>query len=126
MPRPPVRKTCFHRTAAVEADIGFCAAVRYGNTLRISGTVGRGDMPDAMRMAYGSLLQTLQAHGLSFADVVSETVFTTDIDGFIEHKDVRKAFYGQHFPAATWVQVQRLYSPAFVVEIELTVIFGSS
>jgi enamine deaminase RidA (YjgF/YER057c/UK114 family) len=34
--------------------------------------------------------------------------------------DIRKEFYGRSFPAATWVEVRRLYLPSFVVEIELT------
>ncbi|PYI89830.1 MAG: RidA family protein, partial [Verrucomicrobia bacterium] len=50
-------------------------------------------------------------------------VFTTDLDGFIKNKDVRKAYYGSDYPAATWVQVQRLFSPSFVVEVELTAVF---
>jgi 2-iminobutanoate/2-iminopropanoate deaminase len=32
-------------------------------------------------------------------------------------------FYGASLPAATSVQVQRLYLPAFVVEIEITAEF---
>ena len=31
-----------------------------------------------------------------------------------------RQYYGSDFPAATWVQVQRLYLPSFVVEIEAT------
>jgi len=34
--------------------------------------------------------------------------------------DIRKEFYREPFPAATWVQIQRLYLPSLVVEIELT------
>jgi enamine deaminase RidA (YjgF/YER057c/UK114 family) len=50
---------------------------------------------------------------------VKENVYATDLDAFIRNKEARKAFYGEALPAATWVQVQRLYSPSFVVEIEL-------
>ena len=59
------------------------------------------------------------ANGLSFDDVVKETVFATDLDAFIANKALRKPFYGPRLPAATWVQVQRLYDPSYVLEVEL-------
>lgn len=77
-------------------------------------------MDSAVRSAYARLKQTLEANGLSFANVVKESVFTTDLDAFIQNKEIRKEFYGQALPAATWVQVQRLYLRLFVVEVELT------
>ena len=77
-------------------------------------------MTAAVRSVYKRLESTLKANGLSFADVVKENVYATDLDAFIRNKDIRKEFYGRSFPAATWVQVQRLYLPSFVVEIELT------
>jgi 2-iminobutanoate/2-iminopropanoate deaminase len=57
---------------------------------------------------------------LSFADVVKENVYATDLDAFISTREIRKEYYGSTLPAATWVQVQRLYRPSFVVETELT------
>jgi len=114
------QRECLHRNEPVENDIGFCHALRAGNTLYISGVTGQGDMPSAIRSVYARLKQTLEASGLSFANVVKETVFATDLDAFIQNKGIRKEFYGQSFPAATWVQVQRLYLPSFVLEVELT------
>jgi len=113
-------KSCYHLNAAVETDIGYCQAVRSGNTLHISGSVGRGDMPGAIRAAYDELKKTLAENGLDFRAVVKENVYATDLDAFIRSKEVRKEYYGTDFPAATWVQVQRLYLPAFVVEVEVT------
>lgn len=38
---PPVAQhSCFHRNEALETDIGFCQAVRRGDTLYISGIAG--------------------------------------------------------------------------------------
>jgi enamine deaminase RidA (YjgF/YER057c/UK114 family) len=114
---------CYHRNAADEIDIGYCEAVRVGDTLYISGTAGKGKMDSAMSSVYGRLKQTLEANGLTFADVVKESVYATDLDSFIQHKKIRKEFYGNSFPAATWVQVQRLYVPSLVVEVELTAVY---
>lgn len=80
-------------------------------------------MRSAIRSAYARLQKTLEATGLTFANVVKESVLVTDLDAFIQHKDIRKEFYGKSFPAATWVQVQRLYLPSFVVEVELTAVY---
>lgn len=113
-------RACFHDDAAIEREIGYCQALRAGNTLYISGVTASGPMPDAIRRAYRNLQGILEAHGLTFADVVKENVYATDLDAFIQYKEIRKEFYGDSLPAATWVQVPRLYLPKFVVEIELT------
>jgi enamine deaminase RidA (YjgF/YER057c/UK114 family) len=117
------KNACFHRDATEEIDIGYCEAVRVGDTLYISGTAGKGEMGAAMRSVYGRLKQTLEANGLTFEDVVKENVYATDLDGFIKNKEIRKEFYGRNLPAATWVQVQRLYVPSLVVEVELTAVY---
>ena len=113
-------KRCFHRNEKVEIDIGYCEAIRSGNTLHISGSVGQGEMPAAIHSAYDTIKATLAANGLEFRHVVKENVYATDLDAFIRNKDIRKQYYGDDFPSATWVQVQRLYLPAFVVEVEVT------
>lgn len=114
---------CFHVSESVEREIGFCQAVRVGDTLYISGTVGAGKMPEAMRDVYEKLQKTLAANGLDFRNVVKETVYATDIDAFIRNKDIRKDYYPSAFPAATWVEVRRLYLPTYVVEVELVAKF---
>jgi len=113
------QRACFHRSEAAETEIGYCQAVRSGNRLYISGIAGQGAMPAAVQSVYERLGQTLQANGLTFRDVVKENVYTTDLDAFEGSKALRKTFYGDSLPAATWVQVQRLYVPALVVEVEL-------
>ena len=112
-------RSCYHASEPDETEIGYCQAIRSGNRLYISGTVGWGEMPAAVKMAYDRLQKTLEANGLTFADVVEERVFTTDLDAFKASKDIRKVYYGSTFPAATWVQVQRLFVPQLVVEVEL-------
>lgn len=116
----PPASTCYNLNEKVEKEIGFCQAVRSGNTLHVSGTVGAGEMSEATRKAYDNLRKTLEANGLTFANVVKETVYTTDIEAFKLAGGIRKSYYGDKLPAATWVEVRRLFLPQFVVEIELT------
>jgi len=114
-----VTPSCKHQNEAVEQSIGFCEAVRVGDVLYVSGITGAAPMETAVPRVYEQLRRVLDANGLTFADVVKETVYATDLDAFIKAGDARKRFYGSWLPAATWVQVQRLYLPSFVVEVEL-------
>jgi enamine deaminase RidA (YjgF/YER057c/UK114 family) len=117
---PQPTPTCVHANEKIEREIGFCQAVRSGGTLHISGVTGQGSMDAAVRSVYTRLGKVLEANGLTWANVVKENVYATDLDAFIKNKDIRKEFYGATLPAATWVQVQRLYLPQFVLEVELT------
>ena len=64
--------------------------------------------------------RTLAANGLGFANVVKESVYVVDLDALFQNRAVRQGFYaGTPLPAATWVQVQRLYTPGLVLEVEL-------
>jgi 2-iminobutanoate/2-iminopropanoate deaminase len=119
----PVRVERFHLNEASEKQIGYCQAVRVGNLLYISGSVGSGEMKQAVRQAMETLATTLRARGLSFKNVVKENVYATDLDAFIQNADVRRGYYGETLPAATWVGVKRLFLPEFSVEIEVVAVF---
>ena len=119
-PHRATSRTCFHESESVETEIGYCSAVRSGQMLYISGSAAKGDMASAIPKVYKNLQETLEANGLTFTNVVKENVYATDLGDFIQHKDLRKQFYANTpLPAATWVQVQRLYSPALILEVEL-------
>jgi enamine deaminase RidA (YjgF/YER057c/UK114 family) len=102
-----------------DEEIGYCEALRVGDTLYVSGHVGKGEMRDAVASTYKQLEATLRQHGLGFVHVVKENVYTRDLDAFIAAGEVRKGFYGGAKPAATWVQVDRLFRPEYVLEVEL-------
>jgi enamine deaminase RidA (YjgF/YER057c/UK114 family) len=103
----------------VDADIGYSEVVRAGDYVYISGNVGWGAMPDAVKIAYDSLEKLLKENGLTFADVVKENVYTTDLEALKAARGIRSAYYAGIFPAATWVQVDRLYNEGIVIEVEL-------
>lgn len=119
-PHKAAARTCFHESESVETEIGYCSAVRSGQMLYVSGSAAKGDMASAIPKVYKNLQETLEANGLTFANVVKENVYATDLGDFIQNKNLRKQFYvNTPLPAATWVQVQRLYSPAAILEVEL-------
>jgi 2-iminobutanoate/2-iminopropanoate deaminase len=120
---PPALKTDKFKLGNWEDDIGYRQAVRVGNILYVSGSVGAGDMPGAIRSAYAELRQTLSHFGLNSQNVVKENVYTTNIDELKANLSLRREFYGKDFPAATWVQVSRLYEPGDVIDVELVAVF---
>ena len=64
--------------------------------------------------------RTLAAHGADFEEVVKETIFTTDMDALLKASDLRFEYYSkERLPTTSWVQVQRLVDPGFLVEIEV-------
>ena len=125
---PPRVKQVFHLNG-YEKDFGYSQAVLIDKTLYVSGTVsvdasGRlvsaGDMAGQMRAAYANIRRTLAAHGADFDEVVKETIYTTDMVALLKSSDVRFEFYDkERLPTVSWVQVQRLVDPGFLVEIEV-------
>lgn len=121
-PLPPLKTDKFQRGPG-EDEFGYREAVRVGNTLYLSGNVGKGPMPDGIRQAYGNLQKVLAHYGLTFQHVVKETVYTTQLDALKENRAIRREFYGKDFPAATWVQIDRLFQPEYVIEVDLIAVF---
>jgi 2-iminobutanoate/2-iminopropanoate deaminase len=110
-----------------EQRIGYSQAVRSGRMLYISGTIGANgegkpdDLDGQMKNAYAAIQKTLARYKTDFSHVVMERIYTTDIEALIRSQETRKQFYGNWLPAATWVEVRRLYAPADKIEIEVQV-----
>lgn len=50
---------------------------------------------------------------------MKENLYTTDIETMKKYNDARKVFYKGDFPAATWVQITRLFMADAKLEVEL-------
>ena len=68
---------------------------------------------------YKALERSLQQFGATFQNVVKENLYTTDIEAMKKYNDARKVFYKGDFPAATWVQISRLFMADAKLEVEL-------
>ncbi len=129
-PAVPRVKQLFHLNA-YEKDFGYSQAVLIDKTLYVSGSmaaddkgrlVAPGDMAGQLRAAYSNIQRTLAAHGAEFDEVVKETIYTTDMDALLKASDLRFEFYDkERLPATSWVQVQRLVDPGFLVQVEVIV-----
>jgi len=110
-----------------EEEIGYAQAVRSGRTLHISGTVGANeagqpaDLESQMKQAYEGIQKTLAHYKTDFSHVVMERIYTTDIEALIRSQATRKKIYGNWVPAATWIEVKRLYGAGDKIEIEVEV-----
>lgn len=102
-----------------DTTAGYAQAVKIDNVIYISGTVARNVTPEGIKQVYEALEKTLQHYGATFQNVVKENLYTTDIEAMKQYNQVRKAFYKGDFPAATWMQVNRLYMHDARLEIEL-------
>lgn len=102
-----------------DTTAGYAQAVKVDNMIYISGTVARDVSPDGIKRVYEALERTLHHYGATFQNVVKENLYTTDIEAMKQYNAVRKIFYKGDFPAATWVQINRLYMADARLEIEL-------
>lgn len=116
-----ISKKKFH-WGGVESDTtaGYTQAVQTGNVLYISGTVGFGKtMAEQLKTVYQGIDRTLKHYGASVQNIVKENLYTTDIEGAKAANGIRKQFYKGDYPAATWVQISRLYMAEALVEVEV-------
>jgi enamine deaminase RidA (YjgF/YER057c/UK114 family) len=117
--QPNIEKKKFHWGREQDTTAGYTQGLKVDNVLYISGTVSRDITPEGVRNVYTALERTLQHYGATFQHVVKENLYTTDIEAMKQNNFVRKQFYKGDFPAATWVQISRLYMPDAKLEIEL-------
>lgn len=115
-----IQKEKWHwNSTSQNSDAGYAQAVKVDNVIYISGVVTNDITPEGITSVYNNLGKVLASYGATFDNVVKENLYTTDIEAMKKHNDVRKKFYNNDFPAATWVQVQRLYMSDSKLEVEL-------
>lgn len=117
-----------------ESSVAYCRAKRVGDHVFVSGTVsvdsdgravGVGSVYEQARHALKKIERALEDLGSGLRDVVRTRTFLVDMTSFDEFARAhREAFEGVD-PAATCVQVARLVSAEFAVEIEADAIVGA-
>ena len=113
-----------------EAVVGYSRAVRVGNIIEVTGTVATDENgPVALGDAYGQTkfiikkIETiLQQAGASLSDVVRTRMFVTDISQWETYGRAHGEFFKEILPCTTMVEVSKLISPEYMIEIEATAI----
>jgi enamine deaminase RidA (YjgF/YER057c/UK114 family) len=110
----------------------YCHVVRAGDFVWLSGMVGMkadgtipDDVVDQFRIAMASIDRCLREAGGRPDQVVKVQVFLTDIDERPRINPIRQAYFGEHRPASTLVEVSKLIDPRLKVEIEAVAYLGA-
>lgn len=116
-----IKKEKWHWGNALKQDTsaGYVQVVKVDNVLYISGAVAKDVTPEGITSVYKALEKSLNSYGATFQNVVKENLYTTDMEAMKKYNEARKAFYKGDFPAATWMQVTRLYMHDARLEVEL-------
>lgn len=79
-----------------------------------------GDMGQQVRVALENVVTVLEAGGMTPADIVKTTIFTTDVDACVAvlGQTVQEVL-GSVLPASTLIGVSRLAFPELLIEIEV-------
>lgn len=109
-----------------EKQIGYAQVVRVGNTLHVSGVVGGGaTLAAQLDNVYREIGDILLKFNATPDDIVKEVLYTTDMEAMKKLIKQRKGFYSDGlYPAATWVQIERLFMPEAMLEIDVTVVLS--
>lgn len=102
-----------------DTSAGYVQVVKADNILYISGAVARDVTPEGITRVYRTLEASLKSFGAGFQNVVKETLYTTDMEAMKKYNEARKVFYKGDYPAATWVQISRLFMHEARLEVEL-------
>lgn len=108
-----------------EPVIGYSRAVRAGDLIAVTGTLGLeadGSLSPSLkgqtRRALEIVLAAVEALGGKASDVVRTRMFVTDISRWQEVGEVHGEVFGAIRPATTMVEVARLIDNAALIEIE--------
>jgi reactive intermediate/imine deaminase len=104
----------------------YCDAVRWGDTLYISGVppldaqgrVVSADPAAQARQVFENMKLILDAAGTTFGHVLKVTVYLTDVNDRTKINPVRQQVFGAARPASTLIGVKELAIPGMKVEIE--------
>lgn len=116
-----IEKEKWHGDRPLKQDTssGYAQVVKVDNVLYISGVTAKEVTPEEIIRVYKVLEKSLKSFGATFQNVVKENLYTTDIEAMKKYNYARKTFYNNDFPAATWVQISRLFTADAKLEIEL-------
>jgi enamine deaminase RidA (YjgF/YER057c/UK114 family) len=118
-------RNCVSTGSPWELAIGYSRAVRAGDFIFVTGTVGveadgryAPTIKGQTRRALEIIIASIEALGGKASDVVRTRIFVTDIEQWKEVGAVHGEFFDQVRPALTMVQISRLIDTAAMVEIE--------
>ncbi|HVA33800.1 MAG TPA: RidA family protein [Candidatus Baltobacteraceae bacterium] len=105
--------------------MGYSRAVRVGEFVAVSGTVGEGaDAYEQTKAAILKIEAALQEAGAALHDVVRTRIFVTNIGDWESVGRAHAESFRKVLPACTMVEVSRLIAPEYLVEVEADAYVG--
>ncbi len=114
-----------------EAIAGYSRAVRVGSSVYVAGTtaadeegavIGKDDPFTQATVILKKIEVALHEAGATLQDVVRTRMYVTNMDHWPEIARAHGQFFAEIRPAATLVEVSRLITADFLVEIEVDAI----
>lgn len=114
-----------------EEVVGYSRAVKVGNVVEVTGTVavddsgnlvGAGDAYAQTKFILEKIAAVLQRAGSNMSQVVRTRLFVTDISCWEEYGRAHGEVFREIKPCTTMVEVSKLISPEYLIEIEATAI----
>lgn len=124
-------RTNFSSGAPWEDIVGYSRAVRVDKIVEVTGTVavdddgtvvGKEDPYEQTKFIIRKIEKVLHRAGATLNDVVRTRMFVTDISKWELYGKAHGESFGTIKPCTTMIEVSRLISPDYLIEIEATAI----
>lgn len=118
---------------AWEDIVSYSRAVKVGNVIEVTGTVAvneKGELAggnsayEQTKFIIQKIEQVLQKAGAELKDIVRTRMFVTDISRWKEYGRAHGEAFAGIRPCTTMVEISRLISPEYLIEIEATAIIS--
>ena len=114
-----VREPVGHFSQAIESDAkGKLVFISGMTARRADGTIaGIGDIEAQTRQVCENIKSAVEAAGGTMDDICRVDVFVRNIEQFDKIHKVRREYFGSPPPASTMVEVTKMVSPDYLIEI---------
>ncbi|HMW65433.1 MAG TPA: RidA family protein [Chitinophagaceae bacterium] len=128
-----MNRTNYASGAKWEDIVGYSRAVKMGNIVEVTGTVavdeqgkiaGAGNAYEQTKFIIQKIEKVLHQAGAKLSDVVRTRMFVTNISLWEEYGRAHGEFFKTIKPCTTLVEVSKLISPEYLIEIEATAIIS--
>lgn len=128
-----MNRTNYASGAKWEDIVGYSRAVKKGNIVEVTGTVavdeqgkiaGAGNAYEQTKYIIQKIEKVLHQAGAKLSDVVRTRMFVTNISLWEEYGRAHGEFFKTIKPCTTLVEVSKLISPEYLIEIEATAIIS--
>ncbi len=126
-----MKRTNYSSGAKWENIVGYSRAVKVGNIIEVTGSVaidsngnlvGGNSAYEQTKFIIEKIGNVLLQAGASLKDVVRTRMFVTNISLWEEYGRAHGEFFREIKPCTSMVEVSKLISPEYLIEIEATAI----